>query len=68
MTCPADTLAVVDIERATPLAQLAVFSATMMSPILDQLSVMFGRDIVTLNVRDPPDHSGPITAHVYLAA
>lgn len=63
-----DTLAVVeDIERATPLStQLAFFSATM-SPILDQLSVMFGRDIVTFDVRDTDHSRGPVQ-HVYLAA
>ena len=63
-----DTLAVVeDIERATPLStQLAFFSATM-SPVLDQLNVMFGRDIVTFDVRDTDHSRGPVQ-NVYLAA
>ncbi len=56
-----DTLAVVeDIERATPLsAQLAFFSATM-SPVFKELSVMFGRDIVTYDVRDQDHTRGPV--------
>ena len=56
-----DTLAVVeDIERATPLsAQLAFFSATM-SPVFKELSVMFGRDIVTYDVRDQDHSRGPV--------
>lgn len=63
-----DTLAVVeDIERATPLTtQLAFFSATM-SPVLNQLNVMFGRDIVTFDVRESDHSRGPVR-HVYLAA
>lgn len=63
-----DTLAVVeDIERATPLStQLAFFSATM-SPVLDQLNVMFGRDIVTFDVSDTDHSRGPVQ-NVYLAA
>lgn len=56
-----DTQAVVeDIERSTPLStQLAFFSATV-SPIFDQLSVMFGRDIVTYDVRDADQSRGPV--------
>lgn len=56
-----DTLAVVeDIERATPLStQLAFFSATM-SPVFKELSVMFGRDIVTYDVRDQDHTRGPV--------
>lgn len=56
-----DTLAVVeDIERATPLsAQLAFFSATM-SPVFKELSVMFGRDIITFDVRDQDHTRGPV--------
>lgn len=63
-----DTLAVVeDIERATPLsAQLAFFSATK-SPIFKQLSVMFGRDIVTLDVTDS-DHTRGTVRHGYIDA
>lgn len=63
-----DTLAVVeDIERATPLStQLAFFSATM-SPVLDQLNVMFGRDIVTFDVSDTDHSRGPVQ-NVYLTA
>lgn len=63
-----DTLAVVeDIERATPLsAQLAFFSATK-SPVLDQLSVMFGRDIAVIDVRDQDHSRGPVK-HGYLSA
>ncbi|MGM9891871.1 DEAD/DEAH box helicase [Limosilactobacillus sp.] len=63
-----DTLAVVeDIERATPLStQLAFFSATM-SPVLNQLNVMFGRDIVTFDVRATDHSRGPVQ-NVYLTA
>ena len=63
-----DTLAVVeDIERATPLStQLSFFSATK-SPVLDQLNVMFGRDIVTFDVRDTDHSRGPVQ-NVYLTA
>lgn len=63
-----DTLAVVeDIERATPLStQLAFFSATM-SPVLNQLNVMFGRDIVTFDVSDTDHSRGPVQ-NVYLTA
>ncbi|MBB1079775.1 DEAD/DEAH box helicase [Limosilactobacillus sp. STM2_1] len=63
-----DTLAVVeDIERATPLsAQLAFFSATK-SPVLDQLNVMFGRDIEVIDVRDQDNSRGPVE-HGYLSA
>lgn len=63
-----DTLAVVeDIERATPLtAQLAFFSATM-SPVFKDLDVMFGRDIVTFDVRDTDHSRGPVE-HGYLVA
>lgn len=63
-----DTLAVVeDIERATPLStQLAFFSATM-SPVLNQLNVMFGRDIVTFDVRATDHSRGPVQ-NIYLAA
>ncbi|MBD5805710.1 DEAD/DEAH box helicase [Lactobacillus sp. 0.1XD8-4] len=63
-----DTLAVVeDIERATPLStQLAFFSATK-SPVLDQLNVMFGRDIEIIDVRDQDTSRGPVE-HGYLSA
>lgn len=63
-----DTLAVVeDIERATPLStQLAFFSATK-SPVLDELNVMFGRDIETIDVRDEDTSQGPVE-HGYLSA
>lgn len=63
-----DTLAVVeDIERATPLsAQLAFFSATK-SPVFKQLSVMFGRDILTLDVTDS-DHTRGTVRHGYIDA
>lgn len=63
-----DTLAVVeDIERATPLtAQLAFFSATM-SPVFKDLDVMFGRDIITYDVRDTDHSRGPVQ-HGYLMA
>lgn len=56
-----DTLAVVeDIERATPIStQLAFFSATM-SPVFKELSVMFGRDITTYDVRDQDHTRGPV--------
>ena len=56
-----DTQAVVeDIERATPLnAQLAFFSATS-SAAFDQLSVMFGRDIITYDVRETDQSRGPV--------
>lgn len=56
-----DTLAVVeDIERATPLStQLAFFSATM-SSVLNQLNVMFGRDIEIIDVRDQDHSRGPV--------
>lgn len=63
-----DTLAVVeDIERATPLsAQLAFFSATM-SPVFKDLDVMFGRDIVTFDVRNTDHSRGPVR-HAWLVA
>lgn len=63
-----DTLAVVeDIERATPLsAQLAFFSATK-SPVFKELSVMFGRDILTVDVTDS-DHSRGTVRHGYIDA
>ncbi|MBD7895234.1 DEAD/DEAH box helicase [Limosilactobacillus sp. Sa3CUN2] len=63
-----DTLAVVeDIERATPLsAQLAFFSATK-SPVFKQLSVMFGRDILTLDVTSK-DHTRGTVRHGYIDA
>lgn len=63
-----DTLAVVeDIERATPITtQLAFFSATK-SPVLDQLQVMFGRDIDVIDVRDQDHSQGPVK-HGYLSA
>ena len=63
-----DTLAVVeDIERATPLsAQLAFFSATK-SPVFKQLSVMFGRDILILDVTDS-DHTRGNVRHGYIDA
>lgn len=57
------TLAVIeDIERATPIStQLGFFSATK-TPVLDELSFMFGRDIVEYDVRDE-DHSQGIVRH-----
>lgn len=63
-----DTLAVVeDIERATPIStQLAFFSATK-SPVLDQLNVMFGRDIAVFDVRNE-DHSQGQVKHGYMSA
>lgn len=63
-----DTLAVIeDIERATPLTtQLAFFSATK-SPVLDQLDVMFGRDIEVVDVRDQDKSQGEVQ-HGYLSA
>ncbi len=63
-----DTQAVVeDIERATPLStQLAFFSATV-SPIFKDLDVLFGRDIVTFDVRDTDHSRGPVK-HGYLIA
>lgn len=56
-----DTQAVVeDIERAAPLdTQLAFFSATT-SPVLDQLAVLFGRDLVRIDVRDQDHSRGPV--------
>lgn len=63
-----DTLAVVeDIERATPLTtQLAFFSATV-APVFKDLNVMFGRDIITFDVRNTDHSRGPVT-HGYLIA
>ena len=63
-----DTLAVVeDIERATPLStQLAFFSATK-SPVFKELPVMFGRDIITLDVTDS-DHTRGTVRHGYIEA
>ncbi|MBB1063519.1 DEAD/DEAH box helicase [Limosilactobacillus fastidiosus] len=63
-----DTLAVVeDIERATPLStQLAFFSATK-SPVFQQLSVMFGRDILILDVT-LKDHTQGTVRHGYIDA
>lgn len=63
-----DTLAVVeDIERATPLStQLAFFSATK-SPVLNQLNVMFGRDIAVFDVRNEDHSRGPVK-HGYMSA
>ncbi len=56
-----DTQAVVeDIERATPLeTQLAFFSATQ-SDTLDQLDVLFGRDLVKIDVRAEDKSRGPV--------
>lgn len=56
-----DTQAVVeDIERATPLdTQLAFFSATQ-STILEQLDVLFGRDLVKIDVRAQDHSRGPV--------
>ena len=63
-----DTQAVVeDIERATPLStQLAFFSATK-APVFNDLDVMFGRDIVTFDVRNTDHSRGPVK-HGYLTA
>ncbi|KRM37838.1 DEAD/DEAH box helicase [Limosilactobacillus pontis] len=63
-----DTQAVVeDIERVTPLStQLAFFSATK-SPVFNDLDVMFGRDIVTYDVRNTDHSRGPVK-HGYLTA
>ena len=57
----ADTQAVVeDIERATPLdTQLAFFSATQ-STTLEQLDVLFGRDLVKIDVRAQDHSRGPV--------
>ncbi|BAW87226.1 DEAD/DEAH box helicase [Limosilactobacillus fermentum] len=56
-----DTQAVVeDIERATPLdTQLAFFSATQ-STTLEQLNVLFGRDLVKIDVRTQDHSRGPV--------
>ena len=56
-----DTQAVVeDIERATPLDnQLAFFSATQ-STTLEQLDVLFGRDLVKIDVRAQDHSRGPV--------
>lgn len=56
-----DTQAVVeDIERATPLdTQLAFFSATQ-STALEQLDVLFGRDLVKIDVRAQDHSRGPV--------
>ncbi|MBM9560982.1 DEAD/DEAH box helicase [Limosilactobacillus fermentum] len=56
-----DTQAVVeDIERATPLdTQLAFFSATQ-STTLEQLDVLFGRDLVKIDVRTQDHSRGPV--------
>ncbi|WP_260247016.1 DEAD/DEAH box helicase [Limosilactobacillus fermentum] len=56
-----DTQAVVeDIERATPLdTQLAFFSATR-STTLEQLDVLFGRDLVKIDVRAQDHSRGPV--------
>ncbi|WP_164498278.1 DEAD/DEAH box helicase [Limosilactobacillus fermentum] len=56
-----DTQAVVeDIERATPLdTQLAFFSATQ-STTLEQLDVLFGRDLVKIDVRAQDHSRGPV--------
>ena len=56
-----DTQAVVeDIERATPLdTQLAFFSATQ-STTLEQLDVLFGRDLVKSDVRAQDHSRGPV--------
>ncbi|MEE6678167.1 DEAD/DEAH box helicase [Limosilactobacillus fermentum] len=56
-----DTQAVVeDIERATPLdTQLAFFSATQ-STTLEQLDVLFGHDLVKIDVRAQDHSRGPV--------
>ncbi|WP_260251153.1 DEAD/DEAH box helicase [Limosilactobacillus fermentum] len=56
-----DTQAVVeDIERATPLdTQLAFFSATQ-STTLEQLDVLFGRDLFKIDVRAQDHSRGPV--------
>lgn len=56
-----DTQAVVeDIERAAPLdTQLAFFSATQ-STTLEQLDVLFGRDLVKIDVRAQDHSRGPV--------
>ena len=55
-----DTQAVEDIERATPLdTQLAFFSATQ-STTLEQLDVLFGRDLVKIDVRAQDHSRGPV--------
>ncbi|MDU4240442.1 MAG: DEAD/DEAH box helicase [Limosilactobacillus fermentum] len=56
-----DTQAVVeDIARATPLdTQLAFFSATQ-STTLEQLDVLFGRDLVKIDVRAQDHSRGPV--------
>lgn len=61
-----ETLAVIeDIERATPMtAQLGFFSATR-TKVLDDLSYMFGRDIVEYDVRHE-DHSQGVVRHATL--
>lgn len=61
-----ETLAVIeDIERTTPMtAQLGFFSATR-TKTLDELSYMFGRDIVEYDVRHE-DHSQGVVRHANL--
>lgn len=56
-----DTQAVVeDIERKTPLStQLAFFSATS-SRQLDQVDMIFGRDVVKFDVRKQDNSRGPV--------
>lgn len=56
-----DTQAVVeDIERVTPLdTQLAFFSATQ-STTLEQLDVLFGRNLVKIDVRAQDHSRGPV--------
>lgn len=63
-----DTEAVVeDIERRTPLnTQLAFFSATS-SARLKQVPLIFGRDVVTVDVRATDDSRGPVQHGLYYA-
>lgn len=61
-----ETLAVIeDIERTTPMtSQLGFFSATR-TKVLDDLSIMFGRDIIEFDVRNE-DHTQGVVRHAGL--
>lgn len=63
-----DTQAVVeDIERRTPLnTQLAFFSATS-SAKLKQVPLIFGRDVVTVDVRSTDQSRGPVQHGLFYA-
>lgn len=61
-----ETLAVIeDIERTTPMtSQLGFFSATR-TKVLDDLTMMFGRDIIEFDVRNE-DHTQGVVKHAGL--